>query len=73
MSNTEITYLVAAAAVVLGLAAFVALIAAPAWASYSRTRERIGAAFLSLYVLIALVGLGVATGGLVIWFWDRFT
>ena len=37
----------------------------------SRVWERLAAAFLSLYVLAAFVGVGVAGGAAIIWFWDR--
>jgi len=55
----------------LSLIAWAALVLVPAWTSYSRVSERIGAAFLSLYVLLSLVGLGVVAGLGVAWFWDR--
>jgi predicted PurR-regulated permease PerM len=71
VSNTSITYLVAACCGVFGLAAFTAFILVPAWNAYSRAWERVAAAFLSLYVLAALLGLGVVLGGVVVWFWDR--
>jgi exosortase/archaeosortase len=71
MSNAAITNLVAACAGVFGLAAFVGLVAIPAVSSYSRLRERIAAAFLSIYVLAALVLVGVVLGGLVVYEWDR--
>lgn len=71
MSNQSVTYLVAACAVVFGLAAYVGLILVPAWTAYTRTWERICAAFLSLYILVAFVGVGVAGGAAVVWFWDR--
>lgn len=71
MSNTSITYLVGACAGVFSLAAFSAWIVVPAWNSYSRGWERVGALFLSLYVGAAFVGLGIAGGAAVIWFWDR--
>lgn len=71
MSNESITYLVAGCAGVFGLAAYVALILVPAWNSYGRTWERLCAAFLSLYVLAAFLGVGVAGGAAVVWFWDR--
>jgi hypothetical protein len=72
MSNTSITYLVGAFCGVFGIAAYVAFILVPAWTSYSRWFERVGAAFLSLYVLGAFVALGVGGGAAVVWFWDRF-
>lgn len=73
MSNQSITYLVAAACGVFGLAAYVGLILAPAWTAYSRLWERAAAAFLSLYALLAFLGIGVAAGLAVVWFWDRIT
>lgn len=71
MSNQAVTYLVAACAGVFGLAAYVGLILVPAWQSYSRVWERLAASFLTLYILAAFVGLGLAGGGAIVWFWDR--
>ncbi len=71
MSNTSVTYLVGACAGVFSLAAFTAWILVPAWTAYSRAWERVAAVFLSLYVLAAFVGIGIAGGAAVIWFWDR--
>jgi hypothetical protein len=71
MSNTAITYLVAACAGVFGLAAFVGLILVPVLGSYQRIWQRAVATFLSLYVLAALVGIGVLAGGAIIYFWPR--
>lgn len=71
MSNLTITYVVAIGAGLLGLAAYIGLILIPAWQSYSRVWERLAASFLSLYVLAAFVGLGVAGGAAIVWFWDR--
>lgn len=71
MTNESITYMVAAACAVFGLAAYAAWILVPAWNSYSRLWERVAAAFMSLYVLVAFVGLGVMGGAAVVWFWDR--
>ena len=44
------------------LIAFVVLIAWPAWNSYGRNWERFSALFLSLYVLIAMLGIGAMIG-----------
>jgi hypothetical protein len=71
MTNEQVTYMVVAVCGVLVLAAYVALVLLPAWTSYTRLSERIGAAFLSLYVLMAFIGLGVVAGLGVAWFWDR--
>lgn len=69
MSTTSTISLVAAGAGVLGLALYAGLILAPAWTSHSRLWERLAASVLSLYVLVALVGLGVLGALLVIYFW----
>jgi hypothetical protein len=71
MSNETITIVVAGACALLALAAYVGLILVPAVTSYSRWWERIGAGFLSLYVLGAFVIAGVAGGAGVVWFWER--
>ena len=72
MSNEAITYLVGACCGVFGLAAYAAWILVPAWGSYSRWWERFAAAFLSLYVLAAMVGVGLLGGAAVVWFYDRW-
>jgi hypothetical protein len=71
VSNTAITYLVAACCGVFGLAAYAAWILVPAWSAYTRLWERAAAAFLSLYVLAAFVGVGLVGGAVVVWFWDN--
>jgi hypothetical protein len=71
MSNEQVTYVVAGGCALIAIAAFVWLIARPAWMSYSGFWPRVGAMFLTLYVAAAFVGLGVAGGLAVAWFWDR--
>jgi hypothetical protein len=71
MSNTAVTYLVGACAGVFSVAAYAAWVLVPAWTAYSRTWERLAAAFLSLYVLLTFVAVGIGIGAAVIWFWDR--
>jgi hypothetical protein len=71
MSNQAVTYLVVVCAAVFGLAAYIGLILVPAWNAYTRMWERACAAFLSLYVLAAFVGVGAAGGAAIVWFWDR--
>jgi hypothetical protein len=61
-------YLFGGAAVVSVLA-FAALILVPAIGSYGRTWEKATAALLSVFVLLALVMLGIAIGGLIVYFW----
>jgi hypothetical protein len=57
-------------AAVISLAAFVGLILVPALGSYGRTWEKFAAGFLSLFVLVALVLIGVAIGLVVFYEWD---
>jgi hypothetical protein len=72
MSNEAITYLVGGSCAVFALAAYVAWILVPAWTSYSRWYQRLGAAFLSLYVLAALIGAGLFLGAFVVWNYERW-
>jgi hypothetical protein len=71
MSNTTITYLVGACLGVFGLTAFCALVLAPAITAYRRPLERVAVVVLALYVLAALIGIGVVIGGLVVLEWPR--
>ncbi len=71
MTNESIIVLVAACCGVFGLAAWLGLLAMPAWQSYSTLWERAAAAFLSLYSLAGFMLAGVALGAAVVWFWDR--
>lgn len=73
MTNESIIILIAACCGVFGLAAWIGLLAAPAWQSYSRIWERAAAVFVSLYTLAGFMLVGVAVGGAVIWFWDRLS
>ena len=59
MSRIDITYLVAGGCGVIGLTAFVGLILVPAVSAYRRPWERLVATVLSLYVLAAMIGVGV--------------
>jgi hypothetical protein len=69
MSRTDVTHLLAVCAAAFSLALFVGLILLPAWSAYSRLWERVAASILSLYVLAVLVGVGVAVGLAVAYFW----
>jgi hypothetical protein len=71
MSNQSVTYLVGACAGVFGLAAFCALVVAPAITAYRRPLERVAVVILSLYVLAALVGVGIVLGALIVVEWPR--
>lgn len=71
MSNETVTYVVAVACGTVAVCAYVGLILIPAITAYSSWWERIGAAFLSVYVLAAFVLAGVGGGAAVVWSWDR--
>ena len=71
MSNQTITYLVGAVLGVFGIAAFCALVVAPAVTAYRTPLQRVAAVILSLYVLAALVGVGVLLGALIVFEWPR--
>jgi len=68
-SATQSAILVAG---LLAVAAYVFFIVVPAWVSYGRWWERISAAFLTLYILAALVGVGTMLGFTVVFFYDRY-
>ena len=63
-------YLLFGAAGLLSLVAFGALILAPALGAYGRPWEKAAAAFLSLFVLVALVMVGVAIGVAIVYYWN---
>ena len=71
VTSAGATILIASTCAVLALAAFVWFIAWPAWNAYTKTWERLAAGFVSLYVLAALILLGVAGGAAIAYYWDR--
>jgi hypothetical protein len=71
MSNKEITYLVGAVLGVFGIATFVGMVLVPAVSAYRRPVERAAATILSLYVLAALIGIGVVIGAVIVVEWPR--
>ncbi|MDP2710020.1 MAG: hypothetical protein Q8O56_02255 [Solirubrobacteraceae bacterium] len=71
MTNAGVTILVAGTCGALAIVAFIWFIAWPAYNAYSKTWERITAAFLSFYVLLALLLIGAAGGVAIAYYWDR--
>ena len=57
----------------VSLLAFGALILVPALGAYGRTWEKATAVVLSVFVLVALVMLGVAIGILIVYYWPQIT
>jgi hypothetical protein len=66
-------YYLFGAAGLVSIAAFAGLILAPALGAYGRPWEKMAAAFLSLFVLGALVTLGLALGVFIFFNWDKIT
>jgi hypothetical protein len=66
-------YYLFGAAGLVSIAAFAGLILAPALGAYTRPWEKMAAAFLSLFVLGALVALGLALGVFIFFNWDKIT
>ena len=64
-------YLLFGGAALLSLVAFTVLILVPALSSYGRGWERATAAFLSMFVLAALVLIGIAAGALIVYNWSE--
>jgi hypothetical protein len=66
-------YYLFGAAGLISIAVFAGLILAPALGAYGRPWEKLAAAFLSLFVLGALVALGLALGVFIFFNWDRIS
>jgi len=70
LQKIENEYLLFGAAGLVTLVAFVALIFVPAISSYGRVWEKAAAGFLSLFVLAALVVVGVVIGLAVVYYYN---
>lgn len=71
MSNTQITYLVAAIAGSGSVVAWFTLIVVPAWTSYTRLWQRMAAMVLSVYVLAAFLMLGAGVAAAILYYYDE--
>lgn len=71
MIEDRVSLIVIGVAAAISLAAWVTLVAVPAWRSYWRLRERVLALVMSVYVLAAFVLAGALAGGVVLWYYDR--
>jgi hypothetical protein len=71
MSKDTTILVIASAAGLVSVAAWAVLILAPAWTAYPRKREKLAAAFLSLYVLAAMALVGVLAGAAVLYYYDE--
>jgi hypothetical protein len=66
-------YLLFAGAGVVSLVAFVGLILVPALGSFGRLWEKAAAGFLSLFVLAALILIGVAVGVAIVYYYPQIS
>jgi hypothetical protein len=57
----------------VSLLAFAALILVPAIGSFGRTWEKATAVLVSVFVLLALLAIGVALGVAIVYYWDDIT
>jgi hypothetical protein len=73
MKSMSAEVLIFAGAGLVTLIAFTTLILVPAIGSFSRGWEKATAAALSVIVLVALVGLGLAIGVAIVYYWDDLT
>jgi hypothetical protein len=70
LQKIENEYLLFGAAGLVSLVAFVGLILVPAVSSYGRLWEKAAAGFVSLFVLAALVVVGVVIGLAVVYYYN---
>ena len=68
-SSTEIAIALAAGVVV---SSWLLLMVAPAWRCYGRLWEKLSAAFLTLFILGTLLGIGAGIGLAVVWTYDQY-
>lgn len=73
LAEIQPEFLLFGGAAAISLLAFAALILAPAVGSFGRPWEKATAAVLSVFVLIALVAIGLAIGAAVVFFWDEIS
>ncbi len=73
LQKIEDEYVLFGAAALVSLVAFIALIFLPAVGSYGRLWEKAAAGLLSLFVLAALVVIGVVAGLAVVYYYDEIT
>lgn len=66
-------YFLFGGAALISLAAFAALILVPAIGSFGRNWEKATAVVVSIFVLAALLAIGVALGVAIVYYWDDIT
>ena len=71
MSNTSLTYLIAAVVGVSSVSLWVWLVLVPAYTAYHRWWQKLMAVVMSLYVLAAMAGAGGLVGAIFLWYYDQ--
>lgn len=71
MSAETLAILIGSVCGTVVLVLFALLVLRPVVRTYWRGRDKVAAAFLSLYALAAMLGIGAAIGALVFYNWDR--
>jgi hypothetical protein len=69
ISTTQLVLALAAGVIGSG---YILFILVPAWESYGRLWERVAASFLSLFILLTLLGIGAAIGLAIVWSYDQY-
>jgi hypothetical protein len=69
LSTTELALALGAGVTGAGYIAFILL---PAWQAYGRVWEKCAAAFLTLFILATLLGVGAGIGFAIVWSYDRY-
>ncbi len=73
LSSVGTQYLIIGIAAAFAFAAFFVFLLTPALAAFGRSWEKLVAAVLSVYVLLALATIGVGIGLIVVYYWDSIT
>lgn len=71
LSQLSATEIAIGAAGVAILIAYAVLIVVPAWGSYGRWWERFAASFMTLFILLTLVGIGAGIGAVIVYTWGQ--
>jgi hypothetical protein len=69
LSTTELALALGAGITGAGYIAFILL---PALQAYGRLWEKVAAAFLTLFILATLLGVGAGLGFAIVWSYDRY-
>ena len=73
IAKIDTVYLLFGGAGLISLIAFATLILAPTIGSFGRTWEKATAVLVSVFVLVALIALGIAIGVAIVYYWEDIT